>query len=46
MTWTQFSHGRQLDPIAGGSPEALVALLHNLGAGARRPAALLATAPE
>jgi phospholipase/carboxylesterase len=34
MTWTQFSHGLRLDPVAGGSPEALVVLLHDLGAGA------------
>jgi hypothetical protein len=32
MTWTQLSHGLQLDPIAGGSPEALVVLLHDHGA--------------
>lgn len=32
MTWTQLSHGLQLDPIAGGSPEALVVLLHDYGA--------------
>jgi hypothetical protein len=24
MTWMQFSHGLRLDPIAKGSPEALV----------------------
>jgi predicted esterase len=34
MTWKQFSHGLRLDPVAGGSPEALVVLLHDLGAGA------------
>jgi predicted esterase len=34
MTWTQFSRGFRLDPIAKGSPEALVVLLHDLGAGA------------
>jgi predicted esterase len=34
MTWTRFSHGLRLDPIAKGSPEALVVLLHDLGAGA------------
>jgi predicted esterase len=32
MTWTQLSHGLQLDPIARGSPEALVVLLHDHGA--------------
>jgi predicted esterase len=32
MTWMQFSHGVRLDPIAKGSPEALVILLHDLGA--------------
>jgi predicted esterase len=32
MTWTQLSHGLQIDPIAGGSPEALVVLLHDHGA--------------
>lgn len=34
MTWTRFSHGLRLDPIAGGSPQALVVLLHDVGAGA------------
>jgi phospholipase/carboxylesterase len=34
MTWTPFPHGLHLDPIAGGSPQALVVLLHDLGAGA------------
>jgi predicted esterase len=34
MTWMQFSHGLRLDPIAKGSPEALVILLHDLGASA------------
>src|SRR5260370_26555967 len=34
MTWTRFSHGLRLDPIAGGAPEALVVLLQDLGAGA------------
>src|ERR1700730_13087887 len=34
MTWRQFSHGLRLDPIAKGSPEALVILLHDLGASA------------
>lgn len=32
MTWTRLSHGLQIDPIAGGSPEALVVLLHDYGA--------------
>jgi predicted esterase len=32
MTWTQLSHGLQLAPIARGSPEALVVLLHDHGA--------------
>lgn len=32
MTWMQFSNGFRLDPIARGSPEALVVLLHDLGA--------------
>jgi len=32
MTWVQFPHGFRLDPIAKGSPEALVILLHDLGA--------------
>jgi pimeloyl-ACP methyl ester carboxylesterase len=31
MTWVQFSHGLRLDPIAKGSPEALVVLLHDVG---------------
>ena len=34
MTWMQFSHGLRLDPIAKGSPEALVVLLYELGASA------------
>jgi predicted esterase len=34
MTWTQFSHGLRLDPLANGSPEALVILLHEFGASA------------
>jgi phospholipase/carboxylesterase len=34
MPWTQFPHGFQLDPIAKGPPEALVVLLHDLGASA------------
>jgi predicted esterase len=34
MSWMQFPHGLQLDPIAEGSPEALVVLLHDLGASA------------
>jgi predicted esterase len=34
MSWIRFSHGFRLDPIAGGSPEALVVLLHDVGAGA------------
>ena len=32
MTWMPFSHGFRLDPIIKGSPEALVVLLHDLGA--------------
>jgi len=32
MTWRQFSNGLRLDPIAKRSPEALVVLLHDLGA--------------
>lgn len=32
MTWMQFSLGLRRDPIAKGSPEALVVLLHDLGA--------------
>jgi predicted esterase len=31
MTWTQFPHGLRLEPIAKGSPEALVVLLHDVG---------------
>jgi predicted esterase len=31
MTWMRFSHGYRLDPVAEGSPEALVVLLHDLG---------------
>src|SRR5258707_3025941 len=31
MSWKRFSHGFRLDPIAKGSPEALVVLLHDLG---------------
>jgi hypothetical protein len=34
MSWTRFSHGLRLDPIAKGSPEALVVLLPDLGAAA------------
>jgi phospholipase/carboxylesterase len=34
MTWIQFPHGFRLDPIAKGSTEALVILLHDLGASA------------
>jgi predicted esterase len=34
MTWVQFAHGFRLDPIAKGSPEALVILLHDVGASA------------
>jgi predicted esterase len=34
MTWTQLSHGFWPDPIAEESPEALVVLLHDLGASA------------
>jgi len=32
MTWKQFSHGFRVNPIVNGSPEALVVLLHDLGA--------------
>ena len=32
MDWVQFSHGVRLDPIAKGPPEALVALLPDIGA--------------
>ena len=32
MTWTRFSHGHRLDPVGKRSPEALVILLHDLGA--------------
>jgi predicted esterase len=31
MTWVRFAHGLRLDPIAKGSPEALVAVLHDVG---------------
>lgn len=31
MTWMPFPHGLRLDPIAKGSPEALVVLLHDVG---------------
>jgi pimeloyl-ACP methyl ester carboxylesterase len=31
MTWVQFSPGLRLDPVAKGSPEALVVLLHDVG---------------
>jgi hypothetical protein len=34
MTWMRFSHGLRLDPVAKGSPEALVVLLPDLGAAA------------
>jgi predicted esterase len=34
MAWRRFSHGFRLDPIAKGSPQALVILLHDLGAAA------------
>jgi predicted esterase len=34
MNWLQFSHGFRLDPIAKGSPEAVVVLLHDIGASA------------
>ena len=34
MTWMQFPHGLRLDPIAKGSPEALVVLLHDVGGSA------------
>jgi predicted esterase len=32
MSWTRFPCGFRLDPIAKGSPEALVVILHDLGA--------------
>jgi predicted esterase len=31
MGWIRFSHGYRLDPIAGGPPEAIAVLLHDLG---------------
>lgn len=31
MTWVQFARGLRLDPVPKGSPEALVALLHDVG---------------
>lgn len=31
MGWVRLAHGNRLDPIAGGSPEAIVAVLHDLG---------------
>jgi predicted esterase len=31
MTWMEFAHGLRLDPIAKGSPEALVVLQHDAG---------------
>jgi predicted esterase len=34
MPWIRFSHGVRLDPIVKGPPEALVVLLHDLGASA------------
>jgi predicted esterase len=34
MAWSQFSNGFRLDPIVKGSPQALVALLHDRGASA------------
>jgi predicted esterase len=34
MSWIRFSDGFRLNPIAGGSPEALVVILHDLGASA------------
>ena len=36
MRWKQFSGGLRLEPIAKGSPEALVVLLNDFGAGAAR----------
>jgi hypothetical protein len=36
MRWKQFSGGFRFDPIAKGSPEALVVLLNDFGAGAAR----------
>jgi phospholipase/carboxylesterase len=34
MSWIRFSHGFRLNPIAEGSPEALVVMLHDFGASA------------
>jgi hypothetical protein len=34
MTWTRFPNGLRLNPLAQGSPEALVVLLHDVGASA------------
>jgi len=31
MGWIRFSHGHRLDPIAGGSPETIVVMVHDLG---------------
>jgi phospholipase/carboxylesterase len=31
MDWTRFSRGHRLDPIAGGPPDAVVVLLHDMG---------------
>jgi hypothetical protein len=39
MPWMQSSHGFRLDPIAKGSPEALVILLHEFGVSAAMPVA-------
>jgi predicted esterase len=36
MTWKQFSHGFRVNPIVNGSPDALVVLLHDLGATSAR----------
>src|SRR5258707_1180682 len=39
MDWIRFSRGHRLDPIAGGSPDAIAVLLHDLD---QSPATLLA----
>lgn len=39
MRWMQFSHAVRRDPLAGGSAEALVVLLHDFGASAETMAA-------
>jgi phospholipase/carboxylesterase len=42
MAWKQLSRGFRFDPIARGSPEALVVLLHDLGSGAAKLTSLAA----